>query len=107
MRNITMTIHTKSLVYKSQSNSIGLSGMAAVTSRPDSKVGKIFLLLLIKIKCILKLGSSKTFNKALIEFVFKNSILSINTNLGLLLKEDLFRLSINSLICLISIIFFS
>jgi hypothetical protein len=41
MRNITMTIHTKPLVYRSQSNSIGLSGMAAVTSRADTKVSKI------------------------------------------------------------------
>ncbi len=41
MRNITMTIHTKPLVYRSQSNSIGLSGMAAITSRVDTKVSNI------------------------------------------------------------------
>ena len=41
MRNITMTIHTKPLAYRSQSNSIGLSGMAAVTSRADTKVSNI------------------------------------------------------------------
>ena len=39
---------------------------------------------------------SKPFN--LIEFKLRNSILSINTNLGFALKEDLFRLKINSLI---------
>ena len=38
MRNITMTIHTKPLVYRSQTNSIGLSGMAATTSRENTKV---------------------------------------------------------------------
>ena len=31
------------------------------------------------------------FNKAFIELMFKNSILSIRTNLGLLLKEVLFK----------------
>jgi hypothetical protein len=41
MPNITMTIHTKPLVYRSQSNSIGLSGMAVVTSRADTKVSNI------------------------------------------------------------------
>ena len=49
------------------------------------------------------LGSSKTFSKALIELVFKNSILSNKTNLGVLLNEDLFKLEINSLIWLIII----
>ena len=34
-------------------------------------------------------GSSIIFNKAFIEFLFKNSMLSIKTNLGLSLKEDL------------------
>ena len=37
-------------------------------------------------------------SNALIEFLFKNSILSINTNLGLLLNDDLFNLDIRSLI---------
>ena len=41
MRNITMTIHSRPLVYRSQSNSIGLSGMAAVTSRADTKTTTI------------------------------------------------------------------
>ena len=54
----------------------------------DNKVKRIFLLLWIKIKYIFSLGSSKIFNKALIEFKFNNSILSIKTNLGLLLKDD-------------------
>ena len=56
----------------------------------DLSVGNIFLLLLINIKYILSLGSSKIFNKALTELMFKCSILSIITSLGLLLKDDLF-----------------
>ena len=43
----------------------------------DLRVGSTLLLLLIKIKFIFSLGSSKIFNKALIEFKFNNSILSI------------------------------
>ena len=66
----------------------------------EVNVDKIFLLLLIKIKFTLKDGSSRIFNKAFIELTFKNSILSINTNLGLLLKEYLFKVIINSLIYL-------
>ena len=46
----------------------------------------------------INVGSSNIFNKALIEFIFKNSILSINTNLGFLLNDDLFKLEIKSLI---------
>ena len=61
----------------------------------EDKVGKIFLLLLIKMKLIFSLGSYKIFNKALIELIFKNSILSIKTNLGLELNDDLFKLEIN------------
>jgi len=43
MRNITMTIYSNpmALLYRSQSNSIGLSGMAAVTSRADTKTTTI------------------------------------------------------------------
>ena len=52
-------------------------------------------------------GSSKTFKRALIEEIFNVSMLSIIINLSLLLKEDLFKLVINSLIWLISIFFFS
>ena len=52
-------------------------------------------------------GSSKTLSKALIELVFKNSILSIKTNLGLLLNEDLFNNLIKSRIWIISIDFLS
>ena len=55
----------------------------------DKSVGIIFLLLFIKIKNILSLGSSNVFNSAFTEFKFKNSILSIKTNLGLLLNDDL------------------
>ena len=62
----------------------------------DNNVGKILLLLLIKIKITLLVGSSTIFSKALIEFIFKSSILSINTNLGFLLNEDLLRFTINS-----------
>ena len=43
-------------------------------------------------------GSSKIFKRALIELIFKNSILSINTNLGLSLNDDLFKLLIKFLI---------
>ena len=64
------------------------------------------LLLLRVSKKIFSIGSSIIFNKALIEFAFKNSILSINTNLGLLLKEDLFKFNIKFLIWDISIDFF-
>ena len=39
--------------------------------------------------------------------MFKNSILSINTNLGLSLNDDLFRLLIKFLTWLMSIDFFS
>ena len=53
------------------------------------------------------LGSSNIFNKALIELIFNSSILSINTNLGLLLNDDLFKLAIRSLIWFISIDFLS
>ena len=73
----------------------------------DLSVGKTLLLLLIKIKLIFSLGSSKTFSNALIEFKFNNSMLSIKTNLFLLLNEDLFRLTINSLIWFISMFFLS
>ena len=52
-------------------------------------------------------GSSKTFKRALIEDIFNVSILSIIINLSLVLKDDLFKLLINSLIWLISIFFFS
>ena len=55
----------------------------------DRSVGIIFLLLFIKIKNIFSLGSSNVFNSAFTEFKFKYSILSIKTNLGLLLNEDL------------------
>ena len=71
----------------------------------DLSVGKTLLLLLIKIKFMFSLGSSNTFSKALIEFKFNNSILSIKTNLFFLLNEDLFRLIIKSLIWFISIFF--
>ena len=64
----------------------------------DNKVGKNFLLLFIRIKTILSLGSSNIFSKAFIELIFKYSILSIKTNLGLLLNDDLFNLTIKSLI---------
>ena len=64
----------------------------------DSKVAKTFLLLCIKIKMMFAEGSSKVFNNALSELMFKNSILSIKTNLGLSLNEDLLRLLINFLI---------
>ena len=37
-------------------------------------------------------GSSKTFNNAFIELVLRYSILSINTNVVLILNEDLFKL---------------
>ncbi len=73
----------------------------------DFNVGNILLLLLIKIKFILSFGSSRIFNKALTAFILSNSILSINTNLGLVLKEDLFNVRIKFLIWLISIFFFS
>ena len=73
----------------------------------DNKVGKIFLLLLIRIKWTFNVGSSSIFNKAFIELVFKNSILSIKTNLGFSLKDDLLSADITSLIWLISIIFLS
>ena len=63
----------------------------------DVKVGKIFLLLLISIKKILLLGSSIIFNKALIEFVFKNSMLSIKTNLGFELNEKFYLAKNNGL----------
>ena len=49
-------------------------------------------------KLIFSLGSSMIFNKALIELIFKNSILSIKTNLGFLLKEVLFKSEIKFLI---------
>ena len=52
-------------------------------------------------------GSSINLSNALIEFKFKNSILSMRTNLGFSLKEDLLRFEIISLIWLISIDFFS
>ena len=39
--------------------------------------------------------------------MFKNSILSISTNLGFLLKDDLFKVIIKFLIWLISILFLS
>ena len=55
----------------------------------------------------MKFGSSNTFNRAFTELIFKNSILSINTNLGLLLNEDLLRFKINFLIWFISIDFLS
>lgn len=41
MKNITMQIHTKPLVYRSQANSIGLSGSAAVSNIKDRKVTNI------------------------------------------------------------------
>ena len=61
-------------------------------------MGNILLLLLINIKFILSFGSSRIFNKALTAFILSNSILSINTNLGLVLKEDLFNVRIKFLI---------
>ena len=61
----------------------------------------------IRIKWTFVVGSSSIFNKALIELVFKNSILSIKTNLGFSLKDDLLSFNITSLIWFISIIFFS
>ena len=73
----------------------------------ENNVGKIFLLLLIKIKWVFLDGSSKIFNKAFTEFTFKYSILSINTNLGLVLNEDLFKSLINFLIWFMSINFLS
>ena len=73
----------------------------------DFKVGKIFLLLLIKIKLILSLGSSRILSRAFTEFIFNNSILSINTILGLSLKEDLLSDKIKFLIWSISIFFLS
>ena len=57
----------------------------------DLRVVNIFLpLLWIKIKYIFSLGSSTIFNNALLEFMFKFSTLLIKTNLGLVLKLDLF-----------------
>ena len=50
------------------------------------------MLLLINIKYILSLGSSRIFNKALTELIFKSSILSISTNLGFELNDDLLGL---------------
>ena len=65
----------------------------------DINVGKIgFSLLLIRIKKVLSLGSSITFSKALIEFLFKYSILSIKINLDILLNVDLLVKVIISLI---------
>ena len=58
----------------------------------DFNVGKTFLLLFISIKIILSFGSSSIFNNALIELIFNRSILSIKTNLGFELNDDLFRL---------------
>ena len=45
----------------------------------------------------MKAGSSKTLSNALIELVLRNSILSIKTNLGFVLNEDLFKLFINQM----------
>ena len=73
----------------------------------DFNVGKTFLLVFISIKIILSFGSSSIFNKALIELIFNKSILSIKTNLGLELNDDLFKFEIKSLIWLISIFFLS
>ena len=73
----------------------------------EVKVDNIFLLLLIKIKFTFADGSSKIFNKAFTELAFKHSILSIKTNLGFLLNDDLFKLIISSLIWFISIDFLS
>ena len=64
----------------------------------DLSVGNIFLLLLINIKYILSLGSSRIFSKALTELIFKSSILSISTNLGFKLNDDLFKVKIKFLI---------
>ena len=49
-----------------------------------------FLLSWINIKKRFSFGSSTIFNNAFSEFMFKFSTLSIKTNLGLLLKLDLF-----------------
>ena len=73
----------------------------------DNNVDKILRLLWIKIKFIFSFGSSRIFNNALIELIFNNSILSIRTNLGFLLNDDLFKLIISSLIWFISIDFLS
>ena len=62
----------------------------------DNKVGKIFLLLWINIKFMFSFGSSNIFNKALIELIFRYSILSIKTNLGFELNDDLLRFWISS-----------
>ena len=43
-------------------------------------------------------GSSKIFNRAFIEFLFKDSTLSIKINLGLSLNDDFVSFKINSLI---------
>ena len=53
------------------------------------------------------MGSSKIFNNALIELILRNSILSIKTNLGFLLNDDLFKFKISLLIWLMSIFFLS
>ena len=47
---------------------------------------------------MLSLGSSNIFSKALTELMFKSSILSMRTNLGFVLKDDLFRVNIKFLI---------
>ena len=60
----------------------------------DFKVGKILLLLAISIKKTLLFGSSIILSNALIELTFKNSMLSIRTNLGFEFKDDLLRLFI-------------
>ena len=41
MRNITMTIHNSPLIYKGQTNSIGLSGTAIISNRSNTKVSDI------------------------------------------------------------------
>ena len=60
-------------------------------------------------KTYISFGSSNVFNKAFDEFKFKYSMPSINTNLGLLLNDELIDLKLYSysLICSISIFFLS
>ena len=41
MRNITMTIHNSPLIYKGQTNSIGLSGSAIISNKSNTKVSDI------------------------------------------------------------------
>ena len=88
----------KLILNKSNPNFISIDIENDKKSIDINQIRNLILLLLINIKYILSFGSSRIFNKALIELIFKSSILSISTNLGFLLNEDLFNDKIKFLI---------